>query len=327
MGRIHEAARAGRAHEVRALLESGTPVNQWDGLRASPLHVAARAGRVECARVLLEADASPCSKDAVGRTPLHEAVRSLECVQLLLCHGARADDADIMGGTALLRAAESELSLPVIQALLAASANPNAQKNDGVTALHIASFESCLAVVRALLLAGADPSTTVSYCNATPLTWARTPDVAAALLLAGASPTKAIAAWRDTLDRAAALRAKALSAATRDAVRLKLGAGVAADEAIERVAGPDAILVPELRTWARARAAADAETRAAAASLDRALADYIEPVAKGLFEARGRQNLPVACALMAAHLARREAHLRSARTWNAAEKRAVKDFA
>lgn len=310
---------------MRALLESGTPVNQWDDFFASPLHVAARAGRVECARVLLEAGASAGSKDAVGRTPLHEAVRSLECAELLLRHGARVDDVDMWGGTALLRAAESERSLPVAKALLAASANPNAQKMDGVTALHIASAESCLGVVRALLLAGADPAKKVNYCSATPMTWARTPEIAAALLLAGA-PARPHTPWRDALDAAASLRAKALSPTTRDAISLEVGAGRAADEAIERVAGPDAILVPELRTWARARAAACSENREAAASLDRALADYIEPVERGLHEARGRRRLPAACALMAAHLARREAHLRSARVWEAEEQRALEHF-
>jgi ankyrin repeat protein len=60
--------------------------------------------------------------------------------------------------------------MPIIQALLAHSANPNALDNDGETALIRAARRGHLNIVRALIRAGADVNLRGEYSS--PLCWA-----------------------------------------------------------------------------------------------------------------------------------------------------------
>src|SRR4051812_27263025 len=71
---IHEAARAGNAAEVAALLKDNPGLtSSTDGDGLTPLHWAAHAGRTEVVAVLLANHADVNALAGNGFTPLHHA--------------------------------------------------------------------------------------------------------------------------------------------------------------------------------------------------------------------------------------------------------------
>jgi hypothetical protein len=104
-----------------------------------------------------------------GDTPLHVAAASHlpELVHMLLDLGADAGVRNRRGAQALHYAADGVPGSPqwdprgqaaVIQALVAAGADPNCKDTSGVAPLHRAVRTRCAAAVRALLESGADPN-------------------------------------------------------------------------------------------------------------------------------------------------------------------------
>lgn len=120
---VHKAASRGHAALLRRLIQSGASVNVVAVDSITPLHEACVRGQAECVRLLLEAGAQvdrPSlgkrrrrnagalvrhhassvvsqvdARNVDGSTPLCDACSagSLECVRLLLDHGAKADPA------------------------------------------------------------------------------------------------------------------------------------------------------------------------------------------------------------------------------------------
>ncbi|TYZ62460.1 hypothetical protein PybrP1_005581 [[Pythium] brassicae (nom. inval.)] len=100
---FHYAAVEGRAAFVRALLARRlVDVNLVDADGCSAVYYAAANGHADVLRELLARGADP-NVASVRRAPLHCATewRRAECVALLLAHGARADEVDTSGSTAL----------------------------------------------------------------------------------------------------------------------------------------------------------------------------------------------------------------------------------
>lgn len=165
--RWHRAdpSRAPQLAEVaRLLLEAGASPNTNNGARngyRSALTGSVEVDNPEVTKVLLEAGANPDDRETIGWAAFSGYHR---CLELLLAHGARvagtwaidgavgADDAEVVSrllaklptstgqaarkATELLPDAAAEASLPVVEALLDAGADPGVTDDDGVSALR-----------------------------------------------------------------------------------------------------------------------------------------------------------------------------------------------
>jgi hypothetical protein len=107
--KMREAAKAGDAETIRALIDTGISVNEVSSTYGnSPLHYACREGRTEAVLVLIRARGDVNARNSDARTPLHWAASN---------------------GTA-----------SVIRALTDAGADVNAKNMDGQTPLDVANF-------------------------------------------------------------------------------------------------------------------------------------------------------------------------------------------
>jgi len=165
------AAASGSADVIEALLGHGARPGKHDDTGNTALHVAV-LGRKHNAAAALLARMRPQEIDQLnmnGCSALFEAV-SLEdetMTRLLLQRGAQVDcrwhqESNIT--PLMLAAARGNVAL--LQALLAAGANPGALGGKNVTALSLAVRGGSLACVKALLAAGADVNAYDSdYCT------------------------------------------------------------------------------------------------------------------------------------------------------------------
>lgn len=124
---LAEAAALDRAERVRALLADGEEVDRRSPDGFTPLQYAAYFAAPDAAAVLLEAgaDVHAVAKNPSRVQPLHAAVAGR-------CQ-------------------------PVVERLVAAGADVNAQQQGGFTPLHAAALNGDEHAVRTLLDAGADP--------------------------------------------------------------------------------------------------------------------------------------------------------------------------
>lgn len=118
----------------------------------------------ESVAACLAAGAEAAARDDsfLGWTPLHTAAiysENLAVIEALIAAGAdpKARDGDV-GSTPLHRAAAFNGNEALIEALIAAGADPEARNNRDRTALHYAASNANEVVTQVLITAGADPN-------------------------------------------------------------------------------------------------------------------------------------------------------------------------
>eukprot|EP00977_Amphora_coffeiformis_P000226 scaffold75_cov165-Amphora_coffeaeformis.AAC.2 len=161
---LHYACYQGHEFMVHYLLGARVNVNAADDGGDTPLFVATRESThgntpIAIIQELLQAGADVnihCGTDSF--TPLIEATRqwSFAICYILLENGARVDDSDQFGRTALHHAAELG-SVPIATLLLRMDASVDAMDQFGRTALMVASSKGYTNLARELLNAGANP--------------------------------------------------------------------------------------------------------------------------------------------------------------------------
>jgi ankyrin repeat protein len=160
------AAETGDLVVLTAAWQAGADINTRDARHRSkdktPLMLAAHAGHLAIVQALLGAGADPNLTDrkADDQSDFRSLLEHTD-PETVLSLGYR------FGRTALMAAAAAGKT-EVVQALLAAGANPNPQDVVDYTALALAIENRHLAVVQALAAAGVDVNQTVTYGN-TPL--------------------------------------------------------------------------------------------------------------------------------------------------------------
>jgi hypothetical protein len=124
-----------QSHLPKATLYQAA-ILHWLYVNDTPLHLAAAGYRVNIAKALLNAGANPNSSDNHRKgTPLHYA-----------CDGSVGSEGW-----------NPELQVKMIELLLKAGAQINAQDKNGATPLHRAVRTRCAKAVQILLKRGADP--------------------------------------------------------------------------------------------------------------------------------------------------------------------------
>jgi ankyrin repeat protein len=156
---VADAARAGDAAAVKALLRGGADVNAAQGDGMTALHWAAQKGDAELVGMLLAAGANVRATTRLGAfTPLHLASQAghARVVAALLASGASADLKTTTGASPLMLAARSG-SADTAARLIENGADINARESThGQTALMVAAGLNRADVVKLLLARGAD---------------------------------------------------------------------------------------------------------------------------------------------------------------------------
>lgn len=135
---LFEAAALGDVERLLALLAS-TPhcVNDYSQDGFTPLHLACFFGQRQAAQELLRhgADANAISRNSMRVGVVNSAAASgeAEMVKLVLAGGARPDNQQVGGWTALHAAAARD-NVEMVLALLAAGADSTIRSDDGKTA-------------------------------------------------------------------------------------------------------------------------------------------------------------------------------------------------
>jgi ankyrin repeat protein len=152
-----DAAKAGDAAAVRALLQQKTDINAAEADGTTALHWASYRDDRESTDLLIRAGANVNAANDLGVTPLYTASlnRSAAMVEKLLKAGANPNAALLLGETPLMIASRAG-SPAVVELLLAKGANPNARAARGQTALMWAVSNEHPEVVKVLLAHGVD---------------------------------------------------------------------------------------------------------------------------------------------------------------------------
>ncbi len=130
---LHWAVRVDDRNMASMLLDAGADVNRTNRYGMAPLHVAVQNRHVDMARQLLESGADTEAADGSGELPLHLAIRTgaYDMLELLLSHGAQVDGRDLNYGQTSLMLAVREENIALVQRLLEAGADLDAQSLAG----------------------------------------------------------------------------------------------------------------------------------------------------------------------------------------------------
>ena len=155
---VAEAARLGDREAVQTLLRQGMDVNSW-GVDGTPaLHWAVRVNDQAMVGLLLGAGADVNAANRYGQAPIHVAVmqRHADMIRILVDAGADIEQADTAGESPLILASRIG-ALDLVNELLVLGAEVDGRDlNYGQTALMLAVREEYPPLVQRLLEAGAD---------------------------------------------------------------------------------------------------------------------------------------------------------------------------
>lgn len=151
---LMEAAKHGHLDTVKLLLDRGADINAKNQLGRSALMCAASLGHADVVVVLLDEGAYVNSTDKHSDTALTQATGQIDAVKVLLERGADASWRNLVGTSALMRAAKYGHE-KVFRLLIAHGADVDAQNVNGSTSLMRASSYGNPAIVQELLQVGA----------------------------------------------------------------------------------------------------------------------------------------------------------------------------
>ncbi|MBR4424107.1 MAG: ankyrin repeat domain-containing protein [Mailhella sp.] len=152
-------------NNLAAMLKAGADPNICDGVGNTALHYALESKAYDAFDLLLRSGADPNKTNGKGETPLFCAVddhANMAVIRALLNHKADVNIAAAKrnNNTPLIEAARSwkKDGEELVELLLGAGADPNAQVANGRTALIFAVRDNKAAIVKKLLDKGADPN-------------------------------------------------------------------------------------------------------------------------------------------------------------------------
>jgi len=154
---LNEAVQLNDPVLVKALLDSGSDINEKDELGETPLHTAAVGGYREIVSLLIEKGADVNARDVRGLTPVHAAawMGYPEIIGLLIDHGADINARDKDGVTPLHAAALAGQQ-ETVALLIERGADINAKNKKSLTPLHAAALSGDRDTVAILVNKGAD---------------------------------------------------------------------------------------------------------------------------------------------------------------------------
>ncbi|XP_041523184.1 ankyrin repeat domain-containing protein 7-like [Microtus oregoni] len=159
VGRLQRAASVGDVKLVERLINAREHrVNECDRRSRSSLHYASAHNHPNVVTLLLSNDSTDINmKDDEGCTPLIKAAQrdNVECISILLMHGADPHIVDANGDAALHHAI-CRGNIPVVSKLLEYNVDIKAKTEYGLTPYKLALFENQLKMAEFLIENGAD---------------------------------------------------------------------------------------------------------------------------------------------------------------------------
>ncbi|MCX8155829.1 MAG: ankyrin repeat domain-containing protein [Verrucomicrobiae bacterium] len=159
---LHHAAEVGTVQAAQVLLNAGARINAQGHGGVAPLHIAVQRNDLAMASLLISNKADVNLRTSIGATPLLLAAaagKMGDMVKLLLAAGADPRARDRFGNTALILAAAVPEPDGVAELLISTGLDINAQETGGgFSALHHAVLRGNRPLVQALLAARANPN-------------------------------------------------------------------------------------------------------------------------------------------------------------------------
>ena len=142
----------------QVLIDAGADTETKDDYGRSPLHFACRSGALDVVKMLVEAGAGVCVTDNAGITGLMFGAYHghTETVRALLCMPKVDVNQSNNSGSTSLHCAATQDILAVVEVLIAAGADIEAETMRRITPLHCACHNGKLEIAKVLLKAGAD---------------------------------------------------------------------------------------------------------------------------------------------------------------------------